>query len=124
MAVGAASGSGTDAVTACGAGRGSLPARQEDDIKGTSGKPESLYRRVAYAGNATTHDRENAMSRSSRVKGGCCGHGLGSLVNCRRLPSVLRGLKPEAGLDIPCGNLFLHVPGVGSRAVMPPENTA
>lgn len=90
MAVGAASGSGTDAVTACGTGRGSLPARQEDDIKGTSGKPESLYRRVVHAGNATTHDRENAMSRSSRVKGGCCGHGLGSLVNCRRLPSVLR----------------------------------
>ena len=52
-----------------------------------------------------------------RVKGGYCGHGLGSLVTCRHLPSVSWRLGTISGLDIP-------VPGVGSRAIPLPDNTA
>ena len=45
-----------------------------------------------------------------RVKGGYCGHGLGSLVTCRHLPSVSWRLLTISGLDIP-------VPGVRSRMI-------
>lgn len=94
----------------------SVPVRQQDSIKGTSGNPKGLLTSAGYAGTAMIRRRENHKNPFPRVKGGYCGHGLGSLVTCRHRLLVSRR-RTRAGLHTP-------VPGVSSRAVMPPDNTA
>ena len=91
-------------------GEPSLPARQNDSIKGTSD---------TWAAVRRWQRRRRGMHRKHpyrRVKGRCWGNGLGSLVTCRhRLLASRR--HAMAGLHTP-------VPGESSRAVMPPDNTA
>jgi len=67
--------------------------------------------------------RENQKNPFPRVKGGYCGHGLGSLVICRHLLSVSWRLLTMSGLNIPCPAMPGIVPGVSSRAIMLPNNT-
>ena len=57
---------------------------------------------IGYAGTAMIRQRENHKNPFPRVKGGYCGHGLGSLVTCRHLLSVSWRLLTMSGLDIPC----------------------
>ena len=87
-----------------------LPARQNDSIKGTSDTWAAVRRwQRRRRGKHRKHPYR-------RVKGRCWGNGLGSLVTCRHRLLVSRR-RTKVGLHIP-------VPGVSSRAVMPPDNTA
>ena len=75
--------------------------RQQDNIKGTSGNLTGLLPAHGSAGIAMIRRGRTINIPFPRVKGGYCGHGLGSLVNCRRLLSVSWRLSTISGLDIP-----------------------
>ena len=88
-----------------------LPARQSDYIKGTSGKP-MLLTGDRIARSAVVHPQIPVP----QGKRGVLWDWLGQL---RHLPSPSVGIAPYTmtGLHIP-------VPGVSSRAIPSPDNTA
>ena len=101
-----ASDPGTDAMTACGQADMDIPFFLLSVIKMTSkaraAPPRACDRCCGDAGIAIICRREDQKIPFPRVKGGYCGHGLGSLVTCRHLLSVSWRLVTVSGLNIPC----------------------
>lgn len=98
-----ASGPGTGAMTACGTGVGNL-FRLLCPVSLITSKARAATRRACMPALAPPEPPGPAGGGSvhfpyRRVKGGCCGHGLGSFAFCRRLPDGITLFLCRSSLD-------------------------